>query len=592
MDLKWPKFIVKEENEEEISKDDIYTIKFSQWKKENFYPIGKIKRYLGNDIHAKIQSILIENEIKTEDFQSKTTKYLKKYFNKQKWNIPKSEIENRKDFRNLNVFTIDDESSKDLDDAISIRKIEESQEYEIGVHISDVSFFIPNNSLLDFEAKERCSSIYLPSNEIIPMLPLELSEDLCSLLPNQERLTISIIFNITENGFVDPLKIKYFRSIIKSKRKFSYTKVEKLLKESEEDKVVEVEDKLFVKDLQMFHKITQILRKLRLQNGSFEDVKFNLKIVEEKIEVDDSNRSKQIIQELMLLTNSLVSKKMNPSFSIFRNHSEPNKKKLDSIQNQLNSIGLNNIDFKSTFSNLNKSLLYYKENSNVFQLLNYYLISTFETASYGTESKSHFGLNLPSYCHFTSPIRRYPDLLLHRLFVQQVFNDESTLDRELFQNMVEEFNAKQKRNKKVEEEVFKLYFNSIISNEPIREISGIISNVDEKSIKVLIIKFDLEQRITFNQNDILEFDQKMLTLKDKRKFKLFDTISVEITCKNGQIKFSLIYFWINFFVCLQIQLTFRSQSIPFFYGQNRCKVLQCWFLPQQFHHVLPILLLL
>eukprot|EP01080_Neovahlkampfia_damariscottae_P000910 gene910-9819_t len=542
-DLRWPKFIVKADVNEEITKEDIYTIKMKQWLKDSYYPIGRIKRYLGNDIHAEVQSLLIENQIRQDDFPSKMTKYLKKYFNKQKWNIPKSEIENRKDFRNLNTFTIDDENSKDLDDAISIRKLEENEEYEIGVHISDVSFFVPLNSSLDLEAKERCSSIYLPTNEIIPMLPLELSENLCSLLPNQERLTISIIFNIKENGFIDPSKIKFYKSIIKSKKKFSYKNVEDVLNKEENSMMNPFEN-----DLNLFLKISNVLRTQRFQNGSLEVLKENLKINEEELKIEDDSKyskSKQIIEEMMILTNHLISKKLNSNFSIFRNHSEPKKKKLDLLQKQLNNIGLNNINFSSTFSNLHKSLYFYKENENIFKLLNYNIMLTFENANYSLENKSHFGLNLNSYCHFTSPIRRYPDLFLHRIFINELFKEStsstSLIDQDLFIDYIDHFNKQILKNQKLQDSIFKIYLNSIISKNSIKE-QGIISSVDEKSIKILVSKFDLEQKISFNPSvDIDEFmkEKRLLILKDKRKFKLFDSVNVEISCRNNQIKLSL-----------------------------------------------------
>lgn len=324
----------------------------------------------------------------------------------------------RLDLRNEDIFTIDPEDAKDFDDAVSL-KILENGNYSLGVHIADVSHYIPENSATDLEARRRGTSVYLV-DRVIPMIPEKLSNEICSLQPNQPRFTLSVFMEFTPLG--DMINYKINESIIKSKRRFSYSEVDEIINTGSGD---------FAQTIANMHKLSQLLKTIRFKNGG---VDFNT--VEYKFILDEnSNPGKmlekkstpatQLIEEFMLITNKTVAehlmnlskgyKLMNNLPFIYRIHDLPDNEKLQSVLTFIeNSTNIKTHTRNLTSRQLNELLNQFK-GSPIENTVNQLMIRAMAKAEYSDKNIGHFGLGFRDYSQFTSPIRRYPDLFIHRV---------------------------------------------------------------------------------------------------------------------------------------------------------------------------------
>ena len=398
-------------------------VKITKYPKNGKKAEGKIIEVLGNVNEAGVDMLSI---IKEHNLPAKFPEAVVEEAKKCGDKVDKKDIPNRRDFRNEIIFTIDGEDAKDLDDAVRVEKLENGN-YRLEVHIADVSYYVKENSLLDSEALVRGTSIYM-LGRVIPMLPRELSNGICSLNAGEDRFTLSCIMEIDNKGNVVSSDI--CKGIICVTERMNYTDVQKIL-DGEDEEVLE-RYKPYIKDFKLMEELAYILKNRRLENGYL-----NLDIPETKIELDidgkvvsvgkyETTFANEIIEQFMLTANETVAEKFYwlDSPFIYRVHEEPDLEKVKELNKFLYNYGLK---IKASKDNI-----YPKEFAKVLEeikgkeeerVISTLILRTLKLARYEPENKGHFGIASKYYCHFTSPIRRYPDLFIHRVISKYLENN-------------------------------------------------------------------------------------------------------------------------------------------------------------------------
>ena len=403
-----------------------------EWAQDSRSPIGKIIHVLGQpgDNNVEMNSILVEY-----NFPLKFSDEVEREAANIDSRIPESEINKRRDFRSVPTYTIDPADAKDFDDAISYEKLENGL-HRVGVHIADVSFYVKRGSLIDQEAYERGTSVYLV-DRVIPMLPEILSNNLCSLRPHEDKLCYSAVFDLDDNAHVHH---EWFgRTVINSDSRFTYDEAQEVI-EKKEGKMAEL--------VLPVHQLAQILRKQRMDNHAInfetEEVKF---ILDEKgkpigVYLKESKEANFLIEEFMLLANKKVAEKIGkktprqpePKTFVYRIHDEPISDKLEKFKLFAKKLGyeVKTGSRKSLATSFNQ-LFEETKNKAEYNMINQLTIRLMARAVYSTENIGHYGLAFPFYTHFTSPIRRYPDLMVHRL-LDSYLNNKSSVDKEEYES--------------------------------------------------------------------------------------------------------------------------------------------------------------
>ena len=385
-----------------------------EWSHNSRSPIAKVEAILGkpgeNDV--EMQAILVEN-----DFPLKFPDDVEAAAAAIPTEISQSEIKKRRDFRKTVTFTIDPEDAKDFDDAISYEKLDNGL-HRIGVHIADVSFYVQKNSIIDKEAYERGTSIYLV-DRVIPMLPEVLSNNLCSLRPHEDKLCFSAVFDIDDSAKVHH---EWFgRTVINSDERFNYDEVQHTI-ETGEGKLSDI--------ILTVDRLAKVLRKNRMENNAInfesEEVKFKLDENGKPIGVyiKESKDANWLIEEFMLLANKKVAEKIGKKTTknkeiktfVYRVHDEPLNDKVEAFRNFVQKLGYNiKTSTRKSLVNSFNTMLDTAKGTGEAEVLNRLTIRLMARAVYSTNNIGHYGLAFPYYTHFTSPIRRYPDLMVHRL---------------------------------------------------------------------------------------------------------------------------------------------------------------------------------
>ncbi len=441
-------------------------------------PGGEIIEILGDedDFFAEELSIIRAHNL-PEDFPSRV---LKEADRAQAKGISPNDIANRRDFRKDIIVTIDGEDTRDIDDAVSVQRVKEG--YLLGVHIADVTHYVPYRSPLDEEAFERGTSVYFP-DRVLPMLPKALSNGICSLNEGEDRLTLSCLMWINEKGAV--VKSEIVEGIIRSTYRMTYTEVENIL---DGDKQT-IEKFPLVKDMvPLFAELTHILQKMRDKKGNVSlDVK-EAKIIltsEDEIKIPNYERafSCQIIEAFMVLANETVAEYMHSIEApfVYRVHEKPSEEKALTFQNFAKTLGLNP---KFQTDNVKpydyQKLLKSAENLSAYTVLNRVMLRSMQKAKYSPENVGHFGLASECYCHFTSPIRRYPDLCIHRI-IKEVLSGEYPQAVEKYGSFVvraaEQSSERERRATEAEREVDDLYMTMYMSERIGEEFDAVISGV-------------------------------------------------------------------------------------------------------------------
>lgn len=387
-------------------------VKIVEWGERSKNPIGEVMDVLGNagEHQTEIHAILAEFNL-----PYKFPHEVEEAANLIPEQIPAEEYLIRRDFRNIPTFTIDPEDAKDFDDALSIRKLDENL-WEIGVHIADVSYYVPEDSIIDKEAYKRATSVYLV-DRVVPMLPEKLSNKVCSLRPNEEKLCFSAVFVVDEQMNI---KDEWFgKSIIKSCKRFTY---------EEAQQIIDTGKGYLSDELIMLHRFAQILRNQRMQKGAMAfdkiEIKFRLDEKGKPVSVyfKETKESNKLIEEFMLLANRRVAEfvgKRKGSLFVYRIHDKPDPEKLRQFRLFARQWGFD-ISLRSQqhlAESINKMLdgIKYKPERDIIENM---AIRSMAKAVYSTKNIGHYGLAFAYYTHFTSPIRRYPDLMVHRLLMK------------------------------------------------------------------------------------------------------------------------------------------------------------------------------
>lgn len=395
------------------------------------------------------------------------------------------DYKNRLDLRHLPIFTIDSAESKDLDDAVSLERTETG--YRLGVHIADVSHYVKGNSPLDKEALERGTSIYY-ADKVIPMLPKELSNGICSLNPDEERLTFSAIMNISSEGRLEDFK--FVKSVIRSRVKGIYSEINAILDNTASEAIKEKYSELTAQ-IALMNELADIRIANRKKRGAPEIEAAESKIIlnEDKICIDVKPRtrgkSEMIIEEFMLLANEaaarLASEKEIPF--VYRTHEEPAPEKIETLKEGLRRLNVEVPVFSSIKPAHISEILENAKDKDCAPIVNNMALRSMAKAKYQTEPIGHFGLALDDYSHFTSPIRRYPDLAIHRILSDVIDNaDSQRLEKRyggFAQKASEHSTAREIRAMKIERDCEDCYKAEYMQNHIGDEFEGIISSVTE-----------------------------------------------------------------------------------------------------------------
>ncbi|CAB1262080.1 ribonuclease R [Clostridiaceae bacterium BL-3] len=514
---------------------DIVTVQVTKWSDNRRNPEGKIIDILGKrgEKGIDILTIIKKNNL-PEEFPAKVLSYAENI----PVEIPESEYKRRVDLRNVITVTIDGEDAKDLDDAVSLRKLENGN-YYLGVHIADVSHYVNEKSPLDKEALKRGNSVYL-IDRVIPMLPRKLSNGICSLNPNEDRLTLSCLMEIDRKGKV--LKHNIVESIIRSNERMTYTDVTKILK-NEDAEVIKRYDYL-VDTFKLMEELCKILNRKRKIRGAidfhFEECKITLDSlgVPVKIEPYERGISNRIIEEFMLVCNETIAEHMfwTSIPFVYRIHEDPDEEKLMRFNEFVHNLGYavkwgQEIHPKA-LQDIIEKVRGKKEETVVSTLL----LRSMKQARYSPECVGHFGLAARYYCHFTSPIRRYPDLIIHRIIKEFINGKLNEIRIKKLAKEVEYASRQSSDTERLaqdaEREVDDLKKAEYMSKRIGEEYDGIVSSVTNFGMFVeLPNTVEGLIHISTLEDDYYLYDEKHLSLmgeKTRNIYKLGDEVKIRV----------------------------------------------------------------
>ena len=455
--------------------------------------------------------------------------------------ISEEEIKNRRDFRKVPTFTIDPADAKDFDDALSVQKLENGL-WEVGVHIADVTHYVKPESLLEDEAYNRATSVYLV-DRVVPMLPEKLSNGVCSLRPHEDKLCFSAVFQLDDQSVVHN---EWFgRTIIWSDRRFAYEEAQQVIETGEGD----LKEEILTLD-----RLAKKLREIRFAEGSIGfdrvEVKFDIDKDGKPLSVffKESKDSNKLIEEFMLLANKRVAefvgkpgaKKKERTF-VYRIHDKPDPDKLDSFNHFIKRFGygIQTNNPKTVMESMNKLIenVAGKKEQNVIETL---AIRTMAKAEYSTRNIGHYGLGFEFYTHFTSPIRRYPDMMVHRLLARYL-EDGRSVQSAQYEEMCKHSSDMENRAANAERASIKYKQVEFMTDKIGQQFKGVISGVKEWGIYVELDENKCEGMVPMFEltDDFYEFDEKNYCIIGRRthkKYQLGDPIEIEIARANLERK--------------------------------------------------------
>lgn len=525
-------------------------VEITVWPESRRNPEGKVIEILGykdeagTDILSIIRSHNLPEEF-PENVEGQASKIPEK--------VKEEELTRRKDLRDRIIVTIDGEDAKDLDDAVNVEKLPNGN-YLLGVHIADVSHYVFEKSALDIEALKRGTSVYLV-DRVVPMLPRRLSNGICSLNPQVERLTLSCDMEIDSKGKV--VNYDIFESFIKTRERMTYKNVNKILTDKDPETIERYKE--LVPAFETMHELMQILGKRRISRGSIE-----FEFQETKIILDDKGRpteirpyergiSEQIIEEFMLICNETIAEHMfwKDTPFVYRVHEDPAPEKIEVFNEFIYNFGYHIKGADEIHPKALQQLMEKIKGTREERIISTLMLRSLKKARYTSSNLGHFGLAAKYYCHFTSPIRRYPDLIIHRIIKEDLHGKlNSSRLKELhgkLEELADHCSVRERAAEEAERDVEDLKKAEYMKERIGEEYEGIISNVTsfgmfielENTVEGLV-------RISNIDDDYYMYDEKHHTMigeRSKRTFRIGDVLNIrvdKVDIANKNIDFVLI----------------------------------------------------
>ena len=525
---------------------DKAVVKVTEWPDKAKNPVGQVLDILGKagDNTTEMHAILAEFGLPYVYPQS-----VEKAADKIPAEISAEEIARREDFRKVTTFTIDPKDAKDFDDALSIRPLKDGL-WEVGVHIADVTHYVKEGSIIDKEAEKRATSVYLV-DRTIPMLPERLCNFICSLRPNEEKLAFSAIFDITEKGEVRDSRIVH--TVIESDRRFTYEEAQQIIETKEGD---------FKDEILMLDTIAKALREKRFTAGAINFDRYEVKFeIDEKgkpisVYFKESKDANKLVEEFMLLANRTVAEKIGkapkgkkPKVLPYRIHDLPDPEKLDNLAQFIARFGYR-LRTSGTKTDVSKSINHLlddiqgKKEENLIETVS---IRAMQKARYSTHNIGHYGLAFDYYTHFTSPIRRFPDMMVHRLVTRYMDGGRSVSETK-YEDLCDHSSNMEQIAANAERASIKYKQVEFMSERLGQTYDGVISGVTEWGLYVELNENKCEGMIPIRDldDDYYEFDEKNYCLRGRRKNRIYslgDAITVKVARANlekKQLDFALV----------------------------------------------------
>lgn len=509
-------------------------VKITDWPEKQKNPVGQVIEVLGlpGDNDAEMNAIMAEYELPVK-FPPNVLKAAEKI----DMAIPEKEIARRRDFREVVTFTIDPKDAKDFDDALSVRRLKDGL-WEVGVHIADVSYYVAPDTVLDKEAYSRATSVYLV-DRTIPMLPEKLSNGVCSLRPDEEKLCFSAVFKLNSDAQVQE---EWFgRTVIRSNRRFTYEEAQEIIEGAEGD---------YKEEVLTLNRLAQKLREARFKNGAIDfdrvEVKFDLDEKGKPLGVyfKQSKEANKLIEEFMLLANRKVAEKIGKvkdkgkaKTFVYRIHDKPLDDKLAEFNRFVAKFGygLKLTSRKALTSSMNKLMQEVKARpeQNLIETL---AVRTMAKAVYSTVNIGHYGLAFDYYTHFTSPIRRYPDVMVHRL-LQRYIDSGRSVNKDKYEEMCQHSSDMEQLAANAERASVKYKQVEFMSDKIGQEFTGTISGVTQWGFYVELEDSKCEGLVSITEleDDYYEFDEKNYCIAGRHHHKIYqlgDKVTVKVAKAN------------------------------------------------------------
>ena len=526
---------------------DKAVVKIVEWPEEAKNPIGQVIDILGKagENTTEMHAILAEFGLPYV-----YPKNVETAAEKIPAEISEADYAEREDFRNVTTFTIDPKDAKDFDDALSIRLIKPGL-WEVGVHIADVTHYVKEGGIIDKEAEKRATSVYLV-DRTIPMLPERLCNFICSLRPDEEKLAYSVIFEMTEKGEVKNSRVVH--TVIKSDRRFTYEEAQEIIETGKGD---------FQEEVLQLDKLAKILRENRFKAGAINFDRYEVKFeIDEKgkpvsVYFKESKDANKLIEEFMLLANRTVAEKIGrvpkgkkAKVLPYRIHDLPDPEKLDNLAQFIARFGYK-LRTSGTKTDISKSINHLlddiqgKKEENLIETVS---IRAMQKARYSVHNVGHYGLAFDYYTHFTSPIRRYPDMMVHRLLTKYLDQGGRTVSEQKYEALCEHSSSMEQIASNAERASIKYKQVEFMTERLGQTFDGVISGVTEWGLYVELNENKCEGMIPIRDldDDYYEFDEKNYCLRGRRKNKIYslgDAITVRVARANlekKQLDFELI----------------------------------------------------